>query len=172
MKYTLRAPAAVLLGVVLLGVGVIGIQASPTCQRFVKTYTEKVTHHPVTKATLARWAEWGKDHPNYHPPAKRRPKLSPQESLSLVNLACEVPVPALTISSTLEPVEPTGLQVDALLVPTELIPPAFSLVGVPVQPAPAPTDEPIPEPSSVLLLGTGIALLVLFRKRLGPSFAN
>ena len=167
MKYTLRTPAAVLIGIVFLGIGVIGIQASPTCVRFVKTYAEKAKRHTISKSTLERWADWNKAHPNYHPPTRRKPKMTPQETLSLVNLACQVPVTPLDLTSSLTPVQIEPVQISSLLLPNDLVPPPLNLVGQPPQSAPAPTDEPIPEPSSLLLLATGIAALVFFRKRLG-----
>lgn len=167
MRYKLRAPAVLLIGIAILGIGTIGVQASPPCQRFVRKYVEKMANHPVSKATLARWAAWGKAHPNYHPPAHQA-RLTPKETFDKVNFACDVPLAPLENAFLLSP-EP----IPDLVAPVELatlnttVPatgPVFTLVGAPLQVPPTPTIEPVPEPGTLLYLATGVGFLFLVRK--------
>ena len=148
----------------LLTVGTLGVFAAPPCVRLVKVYRERAVHH-VSKETAARWALWGKDHPNFRP--KRKPPLGPEESLKKVIVACEVPLYSQTFAGRLPPVEETGLLTTEdipVYVATEA--PVFTLVGTPLNSAPlAPTDElPTPEPSTFILLSSAIVLLVMWKR--------
>lgn len=170
MKYKLRKPAVLLIGFAILGVGAIGVQASPTCQRIVSKYVEKVANHPVSKATLARWAAWGKAHPNYHPPTQQT-RLTPKETFDKVNFACDVPLAPLEsflltptpVPDLVPPVEMARLEVP---VPPVVVPPVFTLIDAPLQVPPTPNQAPVPEPNTALYLATGIGVLFLLRKPL------
>jgi PEP-CTERM motif len=84
-----------LLGVFLVvGAGVMAVQASPQCQKFVKTFVTTPVRNRVSKATEIAWAKWRVEHPNWKPkPGVTRPKykMSRQEALDKVAFACEVP---------------------------------------------------------------------------------
>ena len=168
MKYTPRTSAIVLAAFVFLGMTAVGVQASPTCERLVRQYSEKVIHHPVSKATLARWKAWGAAHPNYHPPTKRA-KLTPEETYKKVAYACEVPAGStqntleVPLLPPLEPMVPTELVALNLLPPP--VTPVFTLVGTPVSVPAVPVNGETPEPSSIVFLATGLALLAVLRKR-------
>ena len=155
----------------LLMVGTLGVRAAPTCVRFVKVYRERAVHH-VSKETLARWALWGKDHPNFRP--KRKPPLGPEESLKKVVVACEIPVYSQTFAGLLPPIDETSLlTTEDVPVYVAVEPPPFTLVGTPLEAAPiAPTDDlPTPEPSTFILLGSAMALLIVWKRdRLFRSF--
>ena len=148
----------------LLTVGTLGVRAAPTCVRIVKVYRERAVHH-VSKETAARWALWGKDHPNYRP--KRKPPLGPEESLKKVTVACEVPLYSQTFAGLLPPVDETSLLTTEdvpVYVATEA--PVFTLVGTPLDAAPLPSTDalPTPEPSTFILLGSAIALLMVWKR--------
>lgn len=166
-RYKLRTPAAILIAVLLFGTGVVGLSAAPTCQRIIQKYSEKIAHHPISKRTLARWAIWNQAHPNFHP-AKRRPRLTPKETFDKVNFACEVPLVPQQISTLIPPVLPTEPMIPGELI-TVLAPPLpdvqVSLLDVPPIVPIALDVEPTPEPSSILLLASGMALLTLLVRR-------
>jgi hypothetical protein len=85
MNYKVRTPTVVITILLIAGLGTIGIQAAPTCQRIVKRYVERLVPAHFSKATVARWEAWNKLHPNYHPP-KRKPRMTPKEVLDKVTL--------------------------------------------------------------------------------------
>ena len=169
-RYKLRSSAAAVLVFIALSAGTLGVQASPACQRIVKKYIERVTPHKFSKGTLARWAQWGKEHPNYHPP-KRRPRLSPKETFDLVNFACEVPqVQPQEISYLLRP-EPlpgfdleTSRPVDLVTIDTTKTTdePTLSLIDAPLQVPPYSNLSDVPEPGTWLYFGTGCLLLISY----------
>lgn len=167
MKQTFRTPALIFAAALFFG-GTVAIQASPACQRLVRRYSEKVLHHKPSKDTLLRWAEWGKSHPDYHPPVKRKPRLSPSETYSKVAFDCEVPL-GPTVTAFELPLDPMltpdlpSIEVAGNIIP-EIVPPAYTLVGTPiVNPAPVITDTP--EPASIVFLATGFGMLLLLRLR-------
>lgn len=95
------------------GAGVVTVQASPTCQRYVRTYVTVPVRNKVSKATAVAWAKWRVGHPNWKPnPAVHRPryKMTHKEQLEKVAFACEVPT------------EPKLL--DVLFTPDDLNPPS------------------------------------------------
>jgi hypothetical protein len=76
------------------GIGVMAVQASPTCQRFVRTYVTVPVRNRVSKATALAWAKWRVEHPNWKPkPGVTRPKylMSRKEQMEKVAFACEAP---------------------------------------------------------------------------------
>ena len=167
-RYKLRKSAVLTLAAVALGGATIGIQASPTCQRYIEKYVERVIPHHYSKATLAKWAQWGKDHPNYHPP-KRRPRSTPQETLEKVNFDCEVP--PIPVESafllTPEPFPDIPLPTTMVTVATAVPPagPVVSLVNAPLQVPPSPSIGEVPEPGPWLYVLTGTAFLLICGKR-------
>lgn len=81
------------------GIGVMAVQASPTCQRFVRNYVTVPVRNRVSKATALAWAKWRVEHPNWKPkPGVTRPKyvMTRKEQMDKVAFACEAP----TIPST------------------------------------------------------------------------
>ncbi len=152
---------------IVVGGASIGIQASPTCQRYVEKYIDKVVPHHYTRATLAKWAAWGKQHPNYHPP-KRRTPATPQETFDKVNFACEVPPVPVETAGLLkpelppEPLIPTTLVTIATSAPPTG--PIVSLVNAPLQVPPSSAIGDVPEPGPWLYMLTGAAFLLLCAK--------
>ena len=155
----------------LLTIGTLGVRAAPTCIRIVKVVRERAVHH-VSKETAARWALWGKDHPNYKP--KKRAPLSPEESLQKVAIACEIPFSNSTFAGLLPPSEQTDF-IPSVEEPVYLatVAPAFTLVGTPLDSAPLlPTDDlPTPEPATFVLLGSALALLAFWKRDRLLSFS-
>jgi hypothetical protein len=170
-RYKMRLPAVLLTAVAAIGLGGVAVKAAPQCQRIVQRYVEKVQHHPVSKATLARWAEWRNLHPNYHPP-KRQQQLTPQETYDKVNFACEVPLdpdritdnlpPELTVS----PVFPVQL---ATITPIQPVAPLVSLVSAPLAVPPTFTGGDVPEPASWMYMATGLAMMLLVFRKFRPA---
>jgi hypothetical protein len=75
-------------------VGVVAVHASPTCEKFVKTYVSTPVRNRVSKTTAEAWAKWRVGHPNWKPnPKLKRPryKMSQHEVLKKVDFACQVP---------------------------------------------------------------------------------
>ena len=154
-------------------VGVIAVHASPTCQRFVRTYVTKPVRNRVSKHTADAWAAWRAAHPNWKPnPKNHRPKyvMTREEAVNKVNFACTVdtdpskldllfseadfdtpPVPVALppMTTELKLPEPPAPQVAELITPP-----------VPFQTAlQVPTPGPVPEPASSLLVATGLVSL-------------
>jgi hypothetical protein len=187
MKPIVRIPLAILVTVVVISLGVVGVEASTQCVRFV----QKVRHHKVSAATAARWAAWDKAHPNWHP------KKVPQETLAQLDFACQVPVEAKSVDGDLTPLEIAGFDLPLDLLPPpetptviatntpplDLFPetPATSLVSPPIYAPQYPTlfgvapiasvVPPIgatPEPSAWMMLATamlGIGAMAMRRPR-------
>lgn len=69
------------------------VHASPTCEKFVKTYVSTPVRNRVSKATAEAWAKWRVGHPNWKPnPRVQRPryKMSQHEVVKKVDYACQV----------------------------------------------------------------------------------
>lgn len=179
MKPILRVPLVLLVTAAAVSLGVVGVQASTQCVRFIR---QKVRHHKVSAATAARWAVWDKAHPKWHP------KRTPQETWDKLNFACEVPVeekaatdmlPAPQLTAMVLPLEmsappdvPTVVALNQP--PPDLFPdePSDSLVSPPIYspqyPAlfgqlpppnnngPPPPPSSTPEPSAWVLMATAI----------------
>jgi hypothetical protein len=75
--------------------GIVGVHASATCERFVRTYVTKPIRNRVSKTTAEAWAKWKIAHPNWKPnPNLHRPKyiMSREEAVQKVEFACSVPL--------------------------------------------------------------------------------
>ena len=100
------------------GVGVTAVQASPNCERFVRTYVTVPVRNRVSKATALAWAKWRVQHPDWKPkPGVTRPKylMSRKEALEKVELACEAPTTPTKTDLLFTPVdfdEPTPPAID------------------------------------------------------------
>ena len=128
------------LSVLLLpaGAGVVTVHASPTCEKFVRTYITVPVRNRVSKATEVGWAKWRVGHPNWKPnPKVQRPRyrMSQRETIKNVAFACEVPT--------------DPLRLDTLFTPEELQPPVAEMTLPSVIPPAVPpietTDVTIPE---------------------------
>lgn len=182
MKSTVRVPLVLIVTAAAISLGVVGVQASTECVRFIK----KRVHHKVSAATAARWAAWDKAHPNWHP------KKTPAETLAALDFACAVPVIQKPVDDQLPPLELTNFEFPPELLPPPETPPMvaenqppqvftdvppMSFVSPPIYsppyptlmgPPPAPPGHAVtplgatPEPSSWMLLATsmlGICML-------------
>jgi len=163
-RYKVRTSAVVLFSAVMLGSAAVGVHASEPCQRFIQRVVYKAVPHHYSKTTLARWAEWGKAHPNYHPP-KRRPAMKPQEVADKVNFACTVDPEPVLVAGLLQnnlPPEPPELSLTPtfLTVNTAPLPPGspVSLVNLPPSAPPISVGD-VPEPQSWIFGATGLAFL-------------
>lgn len=167
-RYKIRGSAVAVLVILAFGVTALNLQAYEPCQRFVQKYVEKYVPRHYGKATLARWAEWGKAHPDYHPP-KRRPRMQRKEVLEKVSFDCAIPVQYDQIADLLSP-EPLDDQLPlipmqvALNTTPPITPRPVSLVSVPVD-APLPISAETPELPSWLLAMTGMLIVFGFSRR-------
>jgi|GEM_PF-1627160 len=92
------APAVCLFGLALLASpsarAAVG-DAAQGCEQTVKTVITKLRKNTPSGATIAKWAAWGKEHPNWKPSGKLkpRPKYIPTQQVIThrVALKCEVP---------------------------------------------------------------------------------
>lgn len=84
MKAMYRVPLVLLTTAAAVSLGVVGVQASTECVRFIQNKVRR--NHKVSAATAARWAAWNKAHPNWHP------KPTPKETLAQIDFACKVPL--------------------------------------------------------------------------------
>jgi hypothetical protein len=192
MKPIVRIPLAILLTSAAISLGVVGVEASTQCVRFI----QKVRHHKVSAATAARWAAWDKAHPNWHPKKK-----SPQETLAQLDFACQVPVEVKPVQQDLPPLVIAGFDLPLDMLPPPVQPtvvamntpppnlfpedqPAQSLVSPPIYapqyptlfgfapiPAVVPPIGATPEPSSWMMLATAMLAIfgMVFRR---PRLAN
>ncbi len=166
MNRILRIPLLILLIVGIVGsfgLGTVGVHAAADCQPLLRFYKEQVARHKVSKATAARWAAWNKAHPNYHP----RPKLTPKETLSKLEFACQIPTEDQAVDALIPPVIPTAplfplVPIDLFMEPSQPnvvarndIPP----VPNPETPTGTPTGDegppPVYYPSTPTLYGGG-----------------
>jgi PEP-CTERM motif len=147
-----RIQAVALVVLFSAGIGVMAVQASPTCQRFVRTYVTVPVRNRVSKATELAWAKWRVGHPNWKPrPGVTRPKylMSRKEALDKVEFACEVPTTPSKLDLLLTPadfgpppvVDLTPMETTQLVFP-DLIPPEVAefspVAGSPEFPVAAP----------------------------------
>jgi len=182
-------------------VGMVAIDASATCQRFVREYITVPAHKQVSKATAMAWAKWRVAHPNWKPkPGAQRigVPMTRTESIKKVDFACDVVDSEPTIlDSLIDPIPPLvppafapPIEEIAQAIPTELaqgtpIPyvsntpdgpvvpyvPTVPGGGLPPTNDTPPTTDVTPEPSSWLLLATGMGVCSLFWRRRMASLA-
>ncbi|HEX4153994.1 MAG TPA: PEP-CTERM sorting domain-containing protein [Acidobacteriaceae bacterium] len=113
MKPILRVPLVILMTLVAVSLGVVGVHATTQCVRFIQ---QRVRHHKVSAATLAKWQEWNKAHPNWHP------KPTPKETWKKLEFACEVPLEQKAPSELLPPLELNPLELPLELTAPPSIP--------------------------------------------------
>ena len=180
MTLSRRTSLSFFIVLIILAVGAVGMQADPLCRRLVREYKEKRVRNKVSKLTAARWAEWNKTHPNFHPHLRPKYKLIPEETVKEVEFACQVPTKSVEITDNLTPVVP-DFTFDAPPVKVVLPPPALpTVVEVstvstppppflpPYSPGVPPGAAPVPEPSSLLLTFTGalaVGTSLIFARR-------
>ncbi len=92
-RFRIQLAAAIIM--LPAAAGVVAVNASATCERFVRTYVTKPVRNRVSKTTAEAWAAWRLAHPNWKPnPNLHRPKyvMNRQESVQKVEFACAVPL--------------------------------------------------------------------------------
>ena len=149
----------------------IGVHADPLCRRLVREYREKQVRNKVSKQTAARWAEWNKTHPNFHPHPRPRYKLVPEEVTKQVQFACQVPIKPVELSDVLPPIVP-DFKFDPpqpeIVLPPPVLPGVVEVSTASTPPPPflppyspgiPPGLAPVPEPSSVVLSLTGACFI-------------
>ncbi len=181
----IRIQLATLLFIMLPAVtGVIAVNASATCERFVRTYVTKPIRNRVSHTTAQAWAAWRVAHPNWKPnPNLHRPKyvMSKQEAVQKVDFACAVPlIPSTNQELLSEDVPPIvnfrPMDASQITFPDEVPPEVAELApqdvgpivspvaptifangGIPQFPiVPPPPAGPVSEPDSLLLVATGL----------------
>jgi hypothetical protein len=200
----IRIQLAVLAFIMLPAVaGIVAVNASATCERFVRTYITKPVRNRVSKTTAEAWAAWRVGHPNWKQnPALHRPRyiMNREEAIQKVDFACAVPLLPTSSEGLLQaddvppiinfpPMSGTEITFPdevppevAELTPQEewpplepYLPPIFGSGGpvgggVPIFPIIPPVNVPIsgdvPEPSSLLLVATGMGIMVLLAARM------
>lgn len=168
-QYKVRASALVVLVILFCCVITVGVSAVEPCQRAVKRVITEVRWPHYSKATVARWVAWGKEHPNYHPP-KRKPIVSTREIQDMVAFACDMPSvessPVETAMLDEPPVEVLGETFDdarPYVIELSSPNPTVALLDVPVQQPVLPVGE-TPEPQTWLFLLTGCLFLGVLQK--------
>jgi len=205
---------SVVLALILLPAtaGIVAIDASATCQRFVHTYVTTPVRKHVSKATAIAWAKWRIAHPSWKPkPNAQRivAALSREEALDKLDFTCDVVEDPSSINSLIASVEPpqtpilaefpveaasqiafpepsqtevaqftpqgtlshstsvpgTSVNPYEPAIPTGVLPPTVNTPLVPIVPPEPPTTDVTPEPSSLLLVTSGIGMCGLFWRR-------
>jgi hypothetical protein len=181
----IRIQTAVLAFVLLpAAVGVLAVHASPTCERFVRTYVSNPVRNQVGKATAQAWAKWRIAHPDWKPnPKVHRPKylMSREEAVNKVQFACSMPTDPAQLDLqfnladleapppilNLPPMEGTQVGFPDVVPPevAELAPtgPPFAPFAPPflANVALPPAGGTVPEPPSLLLAALGVGTLGL-----------
>ena len=138
------------LAIILLALCAVVGASAPHCFHY----------HHHTKSTLDKWADWRTHHPNWKPSITAEEictiPLIPDEPLQLIPDAPEMGLVG----------EPFGELIPPLNYPA---PPMSEMITEYARPMYAPTDEtptaPTPEPSTLILFGSGlVGLVVLWRR--------
>jgi hypothetical protein len=152
------------LAIAIVGVSVLLAAETPICRRILIP----VIHRHHSKATLAKWAEWNKTHV---PP-------TPKQILAEIDLVCAaIPTQHLDLDTFVLPVDapvwvepsvephPAKLSAPGYVIPERTVLAVQSIYSLPGGPFPVayqpPTVAPVPEPSAIYLMLTGIIALCL-----------
>lgn len=169
-RYQFRASALAVVVVLLCCAITVGVSAIEPCQRVVKRVVTEVKWPHYSKATVARWVAWGKEHPNYHPP-KRKPIVSTREVQDMVAFACAMPdveaPPVETAMLEEPPSETLGLDLDdarPFVIEMASTTPTVALLNEPVTTPTAPVGD-TPEPQTWFFLLTGMVFLLVVGNR-------
>lgn len=188
----LRIQIAVLAFIMLpAAAGIVAVNASATCERFVRTYVTKPVRNRVSKTTADAWAAWRVGHPNWKANSGlHRPRyvMNRQEAVQKVDFACTIPlIPSVVDGQVAEddgppvmnfvPMNATQITFPdevppevAELTPQDEWPPLAPLVPPVlgsgplfpiVPPVTVPVSGGVPEPASLVLVATGMGLLGL-----------
>jgi hypothetical protein len=152
---------------ITLAVGAASVHASPVCERLVRVYKEKMVPNRVSRTTQARWSEWNKTHPNFHPKPRPKYKLTPEEVAQKMDFDCQVPVDPIELAIEIPPQLPVAPPTDLFPTPTlpnvvqatSSTPQPFAPLGASAAPAPLNIGA-VPEPPSLVFALTGVAFLV------------
>lgn len=151
----------------LAGVVIVSVKADTACHRIIHEIQERRVRNRVSKETAAKWAAWNKTHPNFHPKARPKYKMVPEDVVKQVEVACNVPVTTTADKAPLLPEIRLGdLQPPPLpppLVPEPVLPSPVEVATAATPPPPflppysagPPVLTQTPEPSSLALMLTG-----------------
>jgi hypothetical protein len=177
-----RITTILLITFLAITVGTVAVKADPACRRLVREYREKRVRNRVSKETAARWAEWNKTHPNFHPHARPKYKIVPEEVVKQVEFACEVPQTPSRVTALLPPTVPEfKFDPVAVVLPPPELPPVTQVAqnNGPTPPFLPPYNgglppglSQVPEPSSLVMLLSGcfaLGAVALYQKRKSPK---
>lgn len=138
MGHTRKTITTLLVLLLPAGAGVVTVHASPTCERFVRTYVTVPVRNKVSKATEIAWTKWRVAHPNWKPnPKVHRPKylMSKKEQVEKVAFACQVTPDPLFLDAVFGPA-------DLKPPPSEITPPSTEFPPVETADLVVPTELP------------------------------
>jgi hypothetical protein len=163
-----RRASFIVIGVFgTLVVGTASVHATPACQQLVRIYREKMVRNPVSPSTQERWRAWNKNHPNFRPKPRPQYKMTSEEVARKMDFDCQVPVDPVMLAMEIPPQMPGPPPADLFPPPTprDVVPtkpgPNTALPSMVLGAPPTPANiAPVPEPSSVVFLLTGLVFLV------------
>lgn len=111
----------VFLAFITIASGTITVMyVSPTCQKALHSIVRKVVRNKVSKRVAARWAEWDRKHPGWHPKvgAKPRPKTKTILIYSGIyhDVACELETEGVPVPLDFPPIQ-TVFDITPFIVP-------------------------------------------------------